>query len=106
MYTPSTPGSPPASGSITIASHAGFHIVKHEDHVLWLESLFLYNLGPVSDFLREHVRIWMGWCVSARRLHIWVLPAVRDHVPRCCTHPCNLHTCTCIKITCSWRDRL
>ena len=38
--------------------------MKHEDHVLWLESLFLCNLGPVSDFLREHARVWMGWYVS------------------------------------------
>eukprot|EP00891_Asterochloris_glomerata_P005428 jgi/Astpho2/5428/Aster-x1292 len=43
------------------STSGGFHIVKHEDHVLWLESLFLCNLGPVSWFLRERVRIWMGW---------------------------------------------
>ena len=34
--------------------------------MLWLESLFLCNLGPISDFLRDHVRVWMGWYVSGQ----------------------------------------
>ena len=36
--------------------HAGKVIVKHEDHILWVESLLMRNLGPVSRFFNRTVR--------------------------------------------------
>lgn len=35
---------------------AGKVIVKHEDHVLWVESLLLRNMGPVSRFYDHTIR--------------------------------------------------
>ena len=35
---------------------AGKVIVKHEDHVLWVESLLLRNLGPFSRFYDHTIR--------------------------------------------------
>ena len=45
-------------------SHAGKVIVKHEDHVLWIESLVLRNLGPVSRFYNGYVRRKIGQAFS------------------------------------------
>jgi hypothetical protein len=38
----------------------GFQIVKHEDHVLWVESLLLRNLGPLSHLYDKVVRRLIG----------------------------------------------
>lgn len=43
---------------------AGKVIVKHEDHVLWIESLLLYNLGPFSHFYGKTVRRRVGQAFS------------------------------------------
>lgn len=39
---------------------AGKVIVKHEDHVLWVESLLLRNMGPVSRFYDHSIRRMNG----------------------------------------------
>ncbi|KAL3144033.1 hypothetical protein ABBQ32_003837 [Trebouxia sp. C0010 RCD-2024] len=39
---------------------AGKVIVKHEDHVLWVESLLLRNLGPFSRFYDHTIRRLIG----------------------------------------------
>ena len=39
---------------------AGKVIVKHEDHVLWVESLLLRNMGPVSRFYDHFIRRMNG----------------------------------------------
>lgn len=35
-------------------------IVKHEDHILWVESLVMRNLGPVSHWFNIYGRRYMG----------------------------------------------
>jgi hypothetical protein len=44
---------------------AGKVIVKHEDHILWVESLVLRNLGPVSRLydivIRRYIGIFFCW---------------------------------------------
>ncbi|KAL3150047.1 hypothetical protein ABBQ38_013397 [Trebouxia sp. C0009 RCD-2024] len=41
-------------------TRAGKVITKHEDHVLWLESLVLRNLGPFSRFYDSTIRRCIG----------------------------------------------
>lgn len=43
---------------------AGKVIVKHEDHVLWVESLLLRNLGPLSQFYDHTIRRMNGQVFS------------------------------------------
>ncbi len=42
-----------------------YQIVKHEDHILWVESLVLRNLGPVSRLydivIRRYIGIFFCW---------------------------------------------
>ena len=39
--------------------------MKHEDHILWVESLVLRNLGPVSRLydivIRRYIGIFFCW---------------------------------------------
>lgn len=41
-------------------SHGGKLINRHEDHIMWEESLLLRNLGPFSSVFRDVFRPFMG----------------------------------------------
>ena len=40
--------------------HTGKVITKHEDHILWVESLVLRNLGPISRLYDSTIRRYIG----------------------------------------------
>ena len=40
--------------------HTGKVITKHEDHILWVESLMLRNLGPISRLYDSAIRRYIG----------------------------------------------
>ena len=43
---------------------AGKLISRHEDHVMWEESLLLRNLGPFSIIFRDNIRRFQGIVMS------------------------------------------
>ena len=55
--------------ALTHQGLAGKVITKHEDHILWVESLVLRNLGPVSRLydrvIRRYVGIFFCWLGNA-----------------------------------------
>ncbi len=40
---------------------AGKLISRHEDHIMWEESLLMRNLGPFSSFFHDYFRPFMGY---------------------------------------------
>lgn len=58
---------------MTLKWLAGKLISRHEDHVMWEESLLLRNLGPFSIFFRDKIRRFQGIAMSVAGNMIYAL---------------------------------
>ena len=88
-------------------------IVKHEDHILWVESLVLRNLGPVSRLydivIRRYIGIffcWLGNSIYQTLLFfshaVRCAPDMSTCMPSCFNAYCaSAHAATDLPVLCS-----
>ena len=68
---------------ISVSLCAGKVILKHEDHVLWIESLLLYNLGPFSRLYDTVIRRKVGQAFSIIGNTVYNTLKVSSDLVRC-----------------------
>ena len=76
---------------------AGKVIVKHEDHVLWVESFLLRNLGPFSRFYDHTIRRLIGMFFSfvGNCIYTWLL-----FLSNLVSGVCVVCVCVCVCLAC------